>query len=426
MTNSTVPISSNQEIVERGLAVNKAKREARSRSVQEKYDRNLRTKRLLHTNASSASEVNDALTLYAVKIMVDEDLRRDLKLTGREKRGRVFLERGSDAVLSLRSLKFELHSFFRALRKDTFTLAAGYPQVEVGGMSVNLATNETSEYWPLESDADVERTFSVADDFFAENGSVLKRPSIVIHVQKDPNAPPPAPLPPWLQNMKNPADSPTMTMLSFYAFPPTGVADSDAFAEQLRKSWKPFEALGRVYVANEGVNAQMSVPTSVLENFIECCRSIPELGIHMENGINVDPVALTLEEFATAGTPGSDGTPAPPFRNLHVRVRSQVVADGLDKALNWQSAGYDMPPLEWHQKLKEAKELREKCGESASNPKEVPLIFDCRNAYETDVGRFEGAEPLETVNFRDSWEVLQARLSEVPKDAPIMTYCTGK
>ncbi len=58
------------------------------------------------------------------------------------------------------------------------------------------------------------------------------------------------------------------TMLSHYAFPPTGVEDADAFAEQLRKSWKPFEALGRVYVAKEGVNAQMSVPTSVLENFI--------------------------------------------------------------------------------------------------------------------------------------------------------------
>jgi hypothetical protein len=175
MTNSSIPIDSNQDILERGLAANRAKREARSRSMQEKYDRNLRTKRLLHTNASSTSEVNDALTMYALKIMVDEDLRRDLKLTGREKRGRVFLERDSDAVWSLRSLKFELHSFFRALRKDTFTISAGYPQVEVGGMNVNLATNETSEYWPIESDADVERTFSVADDFFVENDSVKGR-----------------------------------------------------------------------------------------------------------------------------------------------------------------------------------------------------------------------------------------------------------
>jgi predicted sulfurtransferase/predicted O-methyltransferase YrrM len=425
ITSVPIVIGSNQEIVDRQLAVIQAKREARTRSMNERYEKNLRMKRLLHTDVdrSSASEANEAPTLYAVKVMADDDLRRDLRLSGRERRGRVFLERDSDAVRTLRSLKSELHSFFRALRKDTYTLAAGYPQVETSGSDGTLETKEASQQWPIESDEDVARTFQVADDFFAENDSVLKHPSIVIHVLRDPNAPPPPPPAAWLQNMTNPADSPTMTMLSFYSFPPTGVADPDAFAEHLRKAWKLFEALGRIYVANEGVNAQMSIPTAVLENFIECCRSIPELGSYMENGINIDPVVLTRVEFATAGVPGSDGEPGPPFKNLHVRVRRQVVADGLDKALNWQSAGYDMPPLEWHQKLKEAKEARS--GESESNPKEVPLILDCRNTYETDVGRFEGAEPLETENFRDSWTVLEERLSEVPKDAPIMTYCTG-
>jgi hypothetical protein len=83
-------------------------------------------------------------------------------------------------VSSIPEIRATVHSHFRALRKDTFTLA----QVEVGGMSVNLATNETSQYWPIESDAYVERTFPVADDFFGENDSVLKRPSTVIHMQK--------------------------------------------------------------------------------------------------------------------------------------------------------------------------------------------------------------------------------------------------
>jgi predicted sulfurtransferase len=32
--------------------------------------------------------------------------------------------------------------------------------------------------------------------------------------------------------------------------------------------------------------------------------------------------------------------PAPPFKTLHVRVRSQVVADGLDDPLDWDKAGY--------------------------------------------------------------------------------------
>ena len=103
---------------------------------------------------------------------------------------------------------------------------------------------------------------------------------------------------------------------------------------------------------------------------------------------------------------------------MHIRVRSQVVADGLDKSLDWQSAGYDMPPMEWHEKLKEAKE-------KSPDDKDSPIILDCRNTYETSVGKFEGAEPLDTTNFRDSWDVLKDRLKDTPKDAPIMTYCTG-
>ncbi len=117
----------------------------------------------------------------------------------------------------------------------------------------------------------------------------------------------------------------------------------------------------------------------------------------------------------------------PPFKNLHIRVRQQIVADGLDKPLDWENAGYDMPPVEWHQKLKEARDGRESndVGEDGESDKKVPIIFDCRNDYETAVGKFEGAIPLNTTNFRDSWEVLGEQLKDAPKDAPIMTYCTG-
>lgn len=84
-----------------------------------------------------------------------------------------------------------------------------------------------------------------------------------------------------------------------------------------------------------------------------------------------------------------------------------------------------MPPLEWHKALKDARDKRE--SKNGNNEKSVgtPIIFDCRNDYETSVGRFEGAIPLNTTNFRDSWEVLGEQLKDAPKDAPIMTYCTG-
>lgn len=143
-------------------------------------------------------------------------------------------------------------------------------------------------------------------------------------------------------------------MLSFYSFPVGGIADPNEYAVTLKQLWKPFQALGRVYVAHEGVNAQMSVPTLVLSNFRECCHSLPDgVGEYLcqNGGINVDPVPLTRDEFAVAGlqaaaavsmkTEGIEGPPqpTPPFSNLHIRVRQQIVADGLDKSYDWQNAG---------------------------------------------------------------------------------------
>lgn len=429
---------SNQDLVERRLETNRAKRAARQRTVQERVERNYHIKRLLqnttgtgaqNNNQENADDIEDEATtftvppLYSVKVWVDDVLREELRLSGREKRGRVFIEAGSAGVTSFQGLKSELFAFFRALRKDTFLLTASLPQVAEDGTI--LTTEDPTESWTIASDDDVVKTFQSADSFFQEQilsdstKPPLKRRSIQINVLKDPNAPPPPPPPAYLEGMPDPDATETMTMLSFYAFPPKGIEDPEAFAFDLRKKWKPFQALGRVYVAQEGVNAQMSVPTNVLENFMNCCRSIPELGEYMENDINIDPKPLSLEEFAVAGVP-INGRPSAPFRNLHVRVRTQVVADGLDKSLDWQSAGYDCPPLEWHQKLKEARELRASGKEQAA-----PILLDCRNTYETDIGIFDGAEPLNTESFRESWDVLKERLADTPKDAPIMTYCTG-
>jgi predicted sulfurtransferase len=427
LANSTTASSrstllSNQDLVQRRLEVQRGKRQARQRSIEQRVQRNFSIKRLLHSNAhQNATNSFQVPPLYAVKVWVDDALREELRLSGREKRGRVFIETSSNATTSLRGLKQEIHDFFRALKKDTYLLRAALPAIAEDGTTLLSPTEQTSGgSWEISSDDDVVKTFQMADEFFQNATSRLQRPSIQILVLKNPNAPPPPPPPAYLEGMADPSESETMTMLSFYAFPPSGIEDPEEFAIDLKRKWKPFQALGRVYVATEGINAQMSVPTNVLENFRDCCRSIPQLGSYMENDINIDPQPLSRDEFAVAGVP-INGKPAPPFRNLHVRVRTQVVADGLERPLDWQSAGYDMPPLEWHEKLKEAREKRNQ-QQDGSN---VPILLDCRNTYETNVGIFDGAEPLGTASFRESWDVLKERLADTPKDAPIMTYCTG-
>jgi predicted sulfurtransferase len=480
--------STNNDLAEERLRIVREKSQTRKQYLEIDRQRNLELKRLLHTNVNAPATDNDNSTngdasasrsleenasfqvppMFALKVSVDASLRQEFNMNGREKRGRVFIPFESAGCQSLGGLKQELHSFFRCLKKSTFVLSAALPEIvwsekhsdkDNGGPLAqviapaplvdddnNTITNnnlldasdiDTSvAYWPVESDKDVMTSFDKALHYFESHNetvlSILKRPTLVINVSRNPDYVPP-PTPDYLLDMASPQDTPTMSMISFYSFPPDGIQDPNEFATKLNKLWKPFQVLGRVYVAQEGVNAQMSVPTNVFENFQQCCLSIPELGVYMENGINVDPVPIPMADFPTAGEDGKH----PPFKNLHLRVRLQIVADGLletDKTLDFQSAGYDMPPLEWHDKVKQAKERREICGGDAMNTNSsssddesssLPVILDCRNQYETGVGRFETAEPVNTENFRDTWDILQERLEGVPKDAPIMTYCTG-
>jgi len=490
-SSSTKPSYSTTDSLARArLAASAAKRAVRSTYQEEDRQRNLRLRDILRRNASTNTTSEDPSypipAMYAVRVSVDKTLRQELRMNGREKRGRVFIEMDSKNSRTFRGLKEEVHGFFRCLKKSTYTLSAGLPIVRDDGSIYSPRTDDnnssnnthdnhaTHEFWPISNDNDVLQSFQRALEFYDyHNNNVtsgnnatnyLTRPSILLHVHKDPNAPKPPPVPEYLRNLDDPGESETMTMLSFYAFPPPppsetfetgrggggGIEDPEKFGAMLRRVWKNFGALGRVYVAEEGVNAQMAVPTNVLENFIACCMDIPQLGIHMENGINIDPIPLTMDEFQVAGD--MDGKQAPPFKSLNVRVRGQIVADGLDAPLDWQNAGYDMPPLEWHARLKEVitaqnqqqQQQQQQQTQQQTQRKDdmaendlymdatggststlLPLVFDCRNDYETTVGKFEGAEPLNTTNFRDTWDVLKEKLKDKPKDTPVMTYCTG-
>ncbi|KAL7548790.1 hypothetical protein ACHAWF_012049 [Thalassiosira exigua] len=463
--------SANRRLVERRIEASRGKRAAREKASDDDRKRNLRLRELFSDATRAGSDAGgggEAVEggerrsnvvvppMFAVKVVACPALRSELRMNGRERRGRMFVERPADfgadsseeglaseyhACASLRALKKTVHEFFRRLKKSTYVLSASLPILDEEG---NVLTHADDAYenhtladaveaagarseaesesdapdasWPLESDEDVRRAFLRAEEFYhqhlAENAtSTLKRPTLVLHVTKDPNAPPPPPPPPYLQHMPDPSSSNNVTMLSFYSFPPNGISDPEEVAERLRKLWKPFGARGRIYVANEGINAQMSVPTNVLSNFRECCHLPPAtggklhdvLGDHVENGINVDPIPVSKEEHDRD----------PPFVNLHVRVRSQIVADGLEKPLDWTKAGKD--------------ETDGAGGTKGTNDEEddpLPVVLDCRNDYETRVGRFDLAEPLGTENFRDSWDVLREKLADVPKDRPVMTYCT--
>lgn len=113
-----------------------------------------------------------------------------------------------------------------------------------------------------------------------------------------------------------------------------------------------------MYTAAEGVNAQMAVPCADWASFEAACRSVPALAAAT---LNRDGVIVA----AAGGSGRGDGQGQElPFHDLSVRVRPQVLADGLAAApapgceggmedgVDWAGPrGEELTPAEWHAEL---------------------------------------------------------------------------
>lgn len=165
----------------------------------------------------------------------------------------------------------------------------------------------------------------------------------------------------------------------------------------------PADALrGTVYVAGEGINAQLAVPTGLLEETRARLEEVPELGGRGALDLNIG--AVVPAETAT-------------FKRLIVRSRRQILTDKLDErglALDLEDGVEELSPEDWHAAL---------TAEESAAP---PLVLDCRNRYESDVGSFRHAVPLGTDAFSETWEALEEKLPEdLDPERPVHIFCTG-
>lgn len=211
---------------------------------------------------------------------------------------------------------------------------------------------------------------------------------------------------------EDPYQTEAFTMVSFFSFHP--IANPREASAELYKIWRPLKALGRVYIAKEGINAQMAIPSNVFEYFKNVTKQLPYFD---QSRFNTDP-AVSKEEYLKQI----------PFRALHIRIRPQIVTDGLPEALDWTRSGTELTPMQWHNALK-SYDVKEDSTSAVTNTSQAKgegiTLFDCRNIFETDVGIFDHAEPLNTTTFRDSWVALEEALKDIPKEKPIYAYCTG-
>jgi UPF0176 protein len=175
--------------------------------------------------------------------------------------------------------------------------------------------------------------------------------------------------------------------ISFYKYHQIG--DPAAFRDQLYLQLEKLGVLGRVYVAAEGINAQISVPGKNLEPFRQYLYSIDFL-----HGVRLN---VAVED---------DGKS---FFKLKILVRKKIVADGLDdSSFNVTNTGVHVNASEFN-KL-------------AEDPNTI--IVDMRNHYESEVGHFKGAICPNVDTFREELQIVEDLIRD-QKDKKLLMYCTG-
>jgi UPF0176 protein len=123
---------------------------------------------------------------------------------------------------------------------------------------------------------------------------------------------------------------------------------------------------GRIYLAHEGINAQISVPQSNFQPLQEYLYSIEPL-----NGIRLN---IAVDD---------DGKS---FWVLKIKVRDKIVADGIsDPEFDMRNKG----------KYVNAEQFNQLTNDSNT------IVVDMRNHYEYEVGHFEKAIEVPSDTFRE-------------------------
>ena len=176
--------------------------------------------------------------------------------------------------------------------------------------------------------------------------------------------------------------------LSFYKYFKLG--NPSLFRDHLFIVWSDLDVLGRIYVAKEGINAQLSVPKYSFEKFkISVNEIVPLKNIRLN---------IALEHYSKS------------FLKLTIKIRDKIVADGLD------DSSFDVTKVGEHLDAKRFNEML--------NNKNT-ICIDMRNHYESEIGFFKGAIKPDVDTFRESLSIIDRELEKNGKDKNYLMYCTG-
>ena len=176
--------------------------------------------------------------------------------------------------------------------------------------------------------------------------------------------------------------------LSFYKY--HNIKNPNIFRNYLFVEWNNLNVLGRIYVAHEGINAQLSVHSNKLIEFKKSIDNISFL-----KGVRLN---IAIEHRNDA------------FLKLKIKIKEKIVADGLE------ANDYDLSISGRHVDANEFNQLLED---------EETITIDMRNHYESEIGHFKGAELPDVDSFRESLPLIKKKYENFKKNKNILMYCTG-
>lgn len=175
--------------------------------------------------------------------------------------------------------------------------------------------------------------------------------------------------------------------ISFYKY--HHILNPALFRDELYTRLEKLGVLGRIYVANEGINAQISVPEENKDAFRN--------DLYQIDFLNQVRLNIAVQD---------DGKS---FFKLKILVRKKIVADGLD------DNSFDVTNSGTHVNAEEFNKLADD---------KNTIIIDMRNHYESEVGHFKGAVCPDVDTFREELQVAED-LMRTQKDKNLLMYCTG-
>ncbi len=176
--------------------------------------------------------------------------------------------------------------------------------------------------------------------------------------------------------------------LSFYQYAKIG--NPELFRNHLFVAWDDLQVLGRIYVAHEGINAQLSLPAKCFNDF----KTFLD-GIYFLEHVRLN---IAIEQDLKS------------FLKLKVKVRNKIVADGLnDDTFDVRNIGVHVDAAAFNDLIEDPN----------------TVLVDMRNHYESEIGHFKNAVTPDVDTFRDSLDIIEADLKDHKEDKKLVMYCTG-